>query len=255
MRNRQRIGVVIPALNEEDAIARVILDVPPWVDKIVVVDNGSDDLTAANAAAAGASVVHEGERGYGIACLRGIGEMKSADVIVFLDGDYSDDPSQMTELVDHILCGGADLVIGSRVLGKPDRGALLPQQRAGNWLACFLMRIFFGAQYTDLGPFRAIRCTSLEKLGMRERRFGWTVEMQVKAVLRGLSIHEVPVRYRRRVGQSKISGTLSGSIRAGCTILRIITEAALISGRQRAAVRASVVPPPASPSIPSHKPR
>lgn len=227
MRLGYRIGVIIPALNEEHAIARVISDIPAWVDRIVVVDNGSADETADNAAATGATVLKEVERGYGAACLRGIKHVDDVDIFVFLDGDYSDDPSQMGDLVDPILRGHADFVIGSRVLGNPEKGALLPQQIAGNRLACFLMRRLFDAPFTDLGPFRAIRASSLSKLDMQDRNFGWTVEMQVKAVLRGLSVTEVPVSYRRRIGQSKISGTIMGSIKAGYTILRVIAGSLL----------------------------
>lgn len=227
MRLGHRIGVIIPALNEERAIACVIVDIPAWVDRIVVVDNGSTDHTADNAAAAGAIVLTEIERGYGAACLRGVTHVDDVDIFVFLDGDYSDDPSEMADLVDPILSGHADFVIGSRVLGNPEEGALLPQQIAGNRLACFLMRRFFNARYTDLDPFRAIRANSLSRLDMRDRNFGWTVEMQVKAVLRGLTITEVPVRYRRRIGQSKISGTISGTIKAGYTILRVIAGSIL----------------------------
>ncbi|MBY0226921.1 MAG: glycosyltransferase family 2 protein [Hyphomicrobium sp.] len=227
MRLGRRIGVITPALNEEDAIARVIADIPAWVDHIVVVDNGSVDDTADNAAEAGATVLMEHERGYGAACLRGMKHLDDVDILVFVDGDYSDDPSQMAELVDPILSGHADLVIGSRVLGNPEKGALLPQQIAGNWLACYLMRRLFNARYTDLGPFRAIRASSLSKLDMQDRNFGWTVEMQVKAVLRGLSVTEVPVSYRRRIGRSKISGTITGSMKAGYTILRVIAGSVL----------------------------
>lgn len=227
MRLGHRIGVIIPALNEELAIARVISDIPAWVDCIVVVDNGSVDETADNAAAAGATVLLEVERGYGAACLRGIKHLNDVDLFVFLDGDYSDDPSQMADLVDPILCGHAEFVVGSRVLANPEDGALLPHQIAGNRLACFLMRRLFNARYTDLGPFRAIRASSLANLDMRDRNFGWTVEMQVKAVQRSLTITEVPVRYRRRIGRSKISGTISGSIKAGYTIVRVIAASVL----------------------------
>jgi glycosyltransferase involved in cell wall biosynthesis len=212
MRRGQRIGVIIPALNEERAIACVIADIPEWIDCVVVVDNGSADDTADNAAAAGATVLKELERGYGAACLRGVKHMDDVDIVVFLDGDYSDDPSQMADLVDPILSGHADFVIGSRVLGTPDRGALLPQQIAGNRLACFLMRRLFGASYTDLGPFRARRASSLQRIGMRDRTFGWTIEMQVKALFSNLKVLEVPVRYRQRIGKSKISGTILGSL-------------------------------------------
>ncbi|MFA5950089.1 MAG: glycosyltransferase family 2 protein [Hyphomicrobium sp.] len=222
MRDGQRIGVVIPALNEEKAIGRVIADIPAWVDEIVVADNGSSDATIEVAETAGARVVSEPERGYGAACQRGIAALGAADVIVFLDADYSDDPREMTSLVDPILRGAAELVIGSRVTGEAQRGALLPQQRFGNWLACRLMRYFFGVSYSDLGPFRAIRADALQRLDMKDRAFGWTVEMQVKAAQLRLRSTEVPVSYRRRIGVSKISGTVRGTILAGVTILSVI---------------------------------
>ncbi|WP_072376465.1 glycosyltransferase family 2 protein [Hyphomicrobium sp. NDB2Meth4] len=222
MRDGRRIGVIIPALNEENAIGLVIGDIPAWVDEIVVADNGSGDATVFEASKAGARVVSELERGYGAACQRGLQALEAADVVVFVDGDYSDDPRQMSLLVDPILSGTADLVIGSRVMGRVERGALLPQQRFGNWLACRLMRYFFGASYSDLGPFRAIRAGALENLAMQDRAFGWTVEMQVKAARTGIATMEVPVSYRRRIGVSKISGTVCGTILAGLTILRVI---------------------------------
>lgn len=237
MRDGRRIGVIIPALNEEHGIGRVIADIPTWVDDVVVVDNGSSDATAFEAEKARARVVAEPERGYGAACQRGLRALKSADVIVFVDGDYSDDPRQMRSLVDPILSGTADLVIGSRILGRVERGALLPQQRFGNWLACRMMRYFFGASYSDLGPFRAIRAAALEQLAMEDRAFGWTVEMQVKAARLGIAAIEVPVNYRRRIGVSKISGTVRGTILAGLTILRIIIKFRNASSRDAASTR------------------
>jgi glycosyltransferase involved in cell wall biosynthesis len=222
-----RVGVVIPALNEEQAISRVIADIPNWVDEIVVVDNGSSDRTAEVAKQAGAVVVHESERGYGAACQSGIGALKSADIVVFLDGDYSDHPGEMETLVEPIAARRADFVVGSRVLGEAALGALTPQQRFGNWLACLLMRRLWGANYTDLGPFRAIRREALEALNMTDREFGWTVEMQIKASQAGLQSLEVPVSYRSRIGASKISGTLSGSFKAGVGILGLIARSAL----------------------------
>jgi glycosyltransferase involved in cell wall biosynthesis len=222
-----RIGVVIPALDEEQAIARVIADIPQWVDEIVVADNGSRDRTAEIAERAGARVVHERERGYGAACQAGIGALRAADIVVFLDGDRSDDPGEMAALVDPIAKDRADFVIGSRVTGKPARGALTPQQRFGNWLACRLILLFWGARFTDLGPFRAIRRDTLEALSMTDRKFGWTVEMQIKAARAGVKTIEVPVRYRPRIGVSKISGTLAGSVKAGAGILGMIARSAL----------------------------
>jgi len=228
--NRPRIGVLIPALDEEDALPLVLSEIPrELADTIVVVDNGSRDRTAQAARAGGARVVFEPRRGYGQACLAGIDALLGAaagrealgeqDVIVFLDADHSDYPEDLPCLLEPILAGEADLVVGSRMLDPESRRALLPQARFGNRLACGLMRLLFGARHTDLGPFRAIRVAALERLGMRDRDFGWTVEMQLKAVVLGLRVREVPVRYRARIGQSKISGTLSGSVRAGWKIL------------------------------------
>lgn len=227
MRNGQRIGVVIPALNEECAIGRVIADIPAWVDEIVVADNGSNDRTADIALASGARVVREAKRGYGAACQAGLGALSNADIIVFLDGDYSDRPQEMALLVDPIANGTADFVVGSRVTGNSEKGALTPHQRFGNWLACRLMRVLFGATYTDLGPFRAISSAGLSQLGMTDRAYGWTVEMQVRALAAGLRVREAPVSYRPRIGISKISGTLKGSLLAGVTILSVIARTAV----------------------------
>ncbi len=220
----KRIGVVIPALDEEQAVALVIGDIPEWVDDIVVVDNGSCDRTAEFARSAGARVVREDERGYGAACHAGIRALRGADIVVFLDGDYSDDPMEMVSLVDPISAGKADLVVGSRVTGKAEPGALTPQQRFGNWFACLLMRRLWGVAYTDLGPFRAICRDALDRLGMIDRSYGWTVEMQIKSAKAKLRCMEVPVSYRPRVGRSKISGTIRGSVAAGVTILAWIVR-------------------------------
>ena len=227
MRQGKRIGVVIPALNEEGAIGRVIVAIPDWVDEIVVADNGSTDRTAMAAEVAGALVTVEPVRGYGAACQAGIKALPAVDIVVFLDGDYSDYPEDMHHLVDPILVSNADFVVGSRVLGTREKGALTPQQRFGNWLACRLMRLFFGTRFTDLGPFRAIRSDALRALDMRDRAYGWTVEMQIKAARSGLAIEEVPVRYRPRIGVSKISGTVRGTVLAGYTILSVIARSAL----------------------------
>lgn len=222
MRNGSRIGVVIPALNEEGAIGRVISAIPDWVDCIVVADNGSRDGTGDVAREAGARVAQEDEKGYGAACLAGLLALPSSDIVVFLDGDYSDHPEDMGQLVEPILLGGADLVIGSRVLGGAERGSLTPQQVFGNWLATRLILLIWGTNFTDLGPFRAIRWDALRELEMEDRNFGWTVEMQVKAAKAGLKCVEVPVRYRKRIGVSKVSGTLSGTVKAGTKILSVI---------------------------------
>jgi glycosyltransferase involved in cell wall biosynthesis len=222
-----RIGVVIPALDEEEAIAHVIADIPDWVDEIIVADNGSCDRTAEIAEHAGARIVHESERGYGAACQAGIRALKGADIVVFLDGDYSDHPGEMVALVDPIAESRANFVVGSRVTGDAARGALTPQQRFGNWLSCLLIRRLWGVAYTDLGPFRAIRRDALAGLNMTDRTYGWTVEMQIKAAKAGLKYLEVPVSYRPRIGTSKISGTLRGSLRAGSSILGLIARSAL----------------------------
>ena len=217
------IAVVIPALNEEASLPLVLADIPrPPVGRIVVADNGSVDGTARVAREGGAEVVAASRRGYGSACLAGLDHLRRTgppDVVVFVDADYSDHPDELPRLVAPILAGEADLVIGSRVLGRRERGALLPQARAGNLVACLLIRLFYGHRFTDLGPFRAVRWDSLERLEMSDPNFGWTAEMQVKAVRRGLRSTEVPVSYRRRVGVSKITGTVSGTIRAGYKIL------------------------------------
>ena len=217
------IAVIIPALNEEEAIGKVLGDLP-WdmLDQVIVVDNGSTDRTAQVATDAGARVVREDEKGYGAACLAGIRALHDADIVVFLDADYSDHPEELSHVVKPILDDQADLVIGSRMQGNREKGALLPQAFFGNWLAVTLIRWLYGVRYTDLGPFRAIRWTSLNRLGMRDRDFGWTVEMQVRAARQGLRSCEVPVSYRYRVGQSKITGTLRGTICAGYKILLTI---------------------------------
>ncbi|MCA8961194.1 MAG: glycosyltransferase family 2 protein [Planctomycetes bacterium] len=222
-----RIAVVIPALNEAPSIPLVLADLPADLVAVAVVcDNGSTDGTPEVARGAGAVVVHEPERGYGAACLRGLSHLAAdpPDIVVFLDGDYSDHPEQLTELIDPIVSNRTDLVIGSRMNPGCEPGALLPQAAFGNRLAVFLIRWLFGHRYTDLGPFRAIRRKSLDRLGMVDTNFGWTVEMQIKAVQRGLRIAEVPVRYRKRVGRSKITGTVSGTIRAGYKILWTIAR-------------------------------
>jgi glycosyltransferase involved in cell wall biosynthesis len=223
------IGVVIPALDEEQAIAHVIADIPGWADDIVVVDNGSRDRTAEVAMTGGARVVRENQRGYGAACQAGVRALNAVDIVVFLDGDYSDHPEEMLFLVDPIAAREADIVVGSRVRGEAESGALTPQQRFGNWLACLLMRRLWGTGYTDLGPFRAIHYAALSRLGMTDRGYGWTVEMQIKSAKAGLEYLEVPVSYRPRIGASKISGTLRGSILAGITILRWIARSTLPS--------------------------
>lgn len=226
MRGDDRISVVIPALNEEAAIGRVLAAIPAWVDEVVVVDNGSTDATPEVAREMGARVVREPQRGYGAACLAGIKALIRPDIVVFLDGDFSDHPEEMDRLVDLLAADQADLVIGSRVLGHRQPGALTPQARFGNWLACLLIWLLWDITYTDLGPFRAVRFSALRGLNMQDRNYGWTVEMQIKAATRRLRVLEVPVSYRRRVGQSKISGTIRGIVGAGTKILATIGKEA-----------------------------
>ncbi len=220
MPDRPRISVIIPVFNEQDAIEKVIGDIPGDLPtEIIVVDNGSTDQTAKLAAAMGARIIRENRRGYGSACLAGIAAVNRPDIVVFLDGDYSDHPDEMPALIAPIAEGRADLVIGSRTLGNSEPGALMIQARFGNRLATRLIKHLFGVAYTDLGPFRAIRYRALMDLDMRDTTFGWTVEMQVKAARQGLDIREVPVSYRKRIGVSKITGTLKGTLKAGWKIL------------------------------------
>jgi glycosyltransferase involved in cell wall biosynthesis len=222
-REGESVDVVIPALNEEASLPLVLAGLPrPPARRVVVADNGSRDGTARVAREGGAEVVNAARRGYGSACLAGLDHLRRTgppDVVAFIDADFSDHPEELPSLVAPILSGQADLVIGSRVLGQREKGALLPQARAGNLVACLLIRLFYGHRFTDLGPFRAIRWDALERLGMADPDFGWTAEMQVKAVRLGLRCAEVPVSYRKRVGASKITGTISGTVRAGYKIL------------------------------------
>lgn len=223
------VDAVIPALNEEESLGSVLDSIPrPLIRRVIVADNGSTDATARIAGDRGAIVVREEHRGYGAACLRALDALAQdpPDIVLFLDADGSDDPSEAGAVLQPILDGRADLVVGSRVLGRSDPGALTPHARFGNGLATRLLALLYGARYTDLGPFRAIRYEALLRLRMRDRDFGWTVEMQIKAARQGLRHVEVPVRYRRRVGRSKISGTLGGSVRAGVKILATVFRGA-----------------------------
>src|SRR5512143_2779301 len=228
-----RIVVVLPALDEEDAVAAVVREVPKVVDEVIVVDNGSRDGTAAAAREAGATVVSEPRRGYGNACLAGIAAAGGADVVVFLDGDRSDYPAQLVDVVRPILDGRADLVIGSRTLGRSEAGAHPWHAVLGTRACVALMNVLAGSRATDLGPFRAITADALRRLDMRARNYGWTVEMQVKAARRGLRVVEVPVDYRPRLGKSKVSGTLRGTVGAATKIVGTILRYAAGSAAPR----------------------
>ncbi len=225
MRPHLLIDVIIPAYNESASIGKVIGDIPrELVRDIIVCNNNSTDATASVAAASGAIVVDQPLRGYGNACLAGMAYIKDRplveqpDIIVFMDGDYSDYPQEMKALLSPIK-EGKDMVIGSRVKGNPDRGSLTIPQRFGNWLATRLIHMMYGFRFSDLGPFRAIRWQKLLSLDMQDKNYGWTVEMQVKALQHHLACAEVPVSYRKRIGTSKVSGTVKGSILAGYKIL------------------------------------
>jgi glycosyltransferase involved in cell wall biosynthesis len=224
----RRVAVIIPALDEEEAIGLVVGEVRSLVAEVVVVDNGSCDRTAEVARAAGARVVPEPRRGYGQACLTGIAALAPGpDVVVFLDGDHSDHPAQLPALVAPILDGQADMVIGSRTLGRAAPGSHPWHAVAGTRLCVALMNLLIGTRATDLGPFRAITRAGLAVLDMRDRDYGWTVEMQVKARRAGLRVVEVPVDYRPRIGRSKVSGTVTGTVRAAAKILGTIVRLAL----------------------------
>ncbi|MEE8282318.1 MAG: glycosyltransferase family 2 protein [candidate division NC10 bacterium] len=215
-----RIAVVIPALDEEDAIGVVVREVPrDLVGEIIVVDNGSIDRTEEVARAAGARVIREPTRGYGAACLTGAMAAQDADVLVFLDGDRSDDPSEMLTVLRPVLDGQADLVIGSRTAGLTEEGALTSTQRLGNRLVTWMVRLLYGLRLTDIGPFRAIRVETFRDLGMEHKTYGWPVEMIVKAAKKGYQVVNVPVSCRKRIGRSKVAGTVKGSLLAGYHLL------------------------------------
>ena len=218
-----RIKVIIPAFNEADSIGLVIQDIPDLVEEVIVVSNNSTDQTEENARKAGASVLTETRKGYGYACLKGMdyvaAQQEKPDIIVFLDGDYSDYPEQLSAIIQPILQENIDFVIGARVDRLREEGSMTFPQIFGNWLATRLMRLFFGAKFTDLGPFRAIKYEKLLALKMEDKTYGWTVEMQLKAIKQKLSYVEVPVNYRNRIGVSKVSGTVKGAVMAGVKIL------------------------------------
>nr|WKN39752.1 glycosyltransferase family 2 protein [Tunicatimonas sp. TK19036] len=221
--------VIIPAFNEQNSVGKVIQDIPKeWVTEIVVVNNNSNDNTVTVARNAGATVLEEPKQGYGNACLKGIAyisqQTEKPDIVVFMDADYSDHPEELPQVIKPILEGKADMVIGSRALGERERGSMTPQQVFGNWLATKLLRWLYGAHFTDLGPFRAIRYEALMALGMKDRTYGWTVEMQLKAAKQKLRCTEVPVRYRQRIGLSKVSGTVKGTVMAGYKIIWTIIK-------------------------------
>ena len=219
----KRIKVIIPAYNEEKSIVKVIQDIPSIVDEIIIVDNNSSDQTAKNAQEAGAKVLTEIKKGYGNACLKGMSYVKSqthqTDIIVFLDGDFSDYPEELTKLIAPIINDNIDFVIGARVSRFREKGSMTRPQIFGNWLATTLMSLLFNSKFTDLGPFRAIKYHKLLALKMEDKTYGWTVEMQLKALKNNYSYLEIPVKYRNRIGVSKVSGTIKGAIFAGVNIL------------------------------------
>jgi glycosyltransferase involved in cell wall biosynthesis len=229
-----RIGVVIPTRNEACALPAVLGALPNFVDAVAIGDYRSTDGTREIGRRFGAVVVDVEGPGYGRACLAAIAALPPVDIIVFVDGDAADDLSAMARLVEPIIDRKADFVLGSRVLGRRERGALTPQQVFGNWLACTLIRLIWRVHFTDLGPFRAISCDAYEQLAMADLNFGWTVEMQIKAARKGLASIEIPVDYRRRIGVSKVSGTISGTIKAGAKILWVISREALRPVRKEA---------------------
>lgn len=222
---KRRISVVIPAFNEASSIGLVIEALPRHLlDEIIVVNNGSSDETAAIAQSHGARVIDEQRRGYGWACLAGIAAAERADIFVFIDADFSDHPEELPSVVGPILAGEADMVIGARTPSKREPGAMLPQAVFGNWLATTLIAWIWGFRFTDLGPFRAITADALDRIGMEDKTYGWTVEMQVKALRHGLRVTETPVSYRRRIGVSKITGTVRGTLGAAYKILWTIAK-------------------------------
>lgn len=225
------IIVIIPAYNEENAIANVIKEIPEYVSEIIVISNNSTDKTIEVATNAGATVLSEKRKGYGYACLKGMeyiaNREKKPEIIVFLDGDYSDYPEDLTQIIEPIITQNIDFVIGSRVKNLRENGSMTPQQVFGNWLATFMMRLFFKSNFTDLGPFRAIKYDQLLELEMEDKTYGWTVEMQLKVLKQKMTYVEIPVRYKNRIGVSKVSGTVKGTIMAGIKIIGWIVKYSL----------------------------
>lgn len=217
------IKVIIPAYNEEKAIAYVINEIPKTVNEVIVISNNSTDNTIKAAEGAGATVLSENRKGYGYACLKGMEYISNQeikpDIVVFLDGDYSDYPEELNKIIAPILNDNIDFVVGARVESKREKNSMTPQQIFGNWLATFLMGLFFNAKFTDLGPFRAIKYEKLLALNMQDKTYGWTVEMQLKVLKQNMSYVEIPVRYKNRIGVSKVSGTVKGSVMAGIKII------------------------------------
>ena len=219
----KKVRVIIPAYNEQDSVGKVITEIPDWVSEIIVVDNNSNDKTAEVALQSGATVLSEIRPGYGYACLKGMDYIASlkeeTDIIIFLDGDYSDYPEEANELIKPIVENDIDFVVGARKKGLREKGAMTPQQVFGNWLATFLMKLLYGSTFTDLGPLRAIKYQKLLQMKMTDKTYGWTVEMQLKALRQKMAYTEVPVRYRKRIGISKVSGTVKGTVMAGIKII------------------------------------
>lgn len=227
MRNKPNVVVIIPAYNEENSVGKVVQEIPKDItNTIIVVNNNSNDLTRVNAKNAGAIVIDEPTQGYGNACLKGIAYAKELatkpDIIVFIDADYSDYPEEIKQLIAPIVNNDYDMVIGSRALGRREKGSMTPQQLFGNWLATTLIKLFYKISYSDLGPFRAIKFDKLIEINMQDKTYGWTVEMQLKAAKLGFKTTEIPVQYRVRIGHSKISGTVKGTIGAGYKIITTI---------------------------------
>jgi glycosyltransferase involved in cell wall biosynthesis len=227
MKSKPHVVVIIPAFNEENSVGKVIHDISKnIVSEIIVVNNNSNDLTSVNAKNAGAIVLDEPIQGYGNACLKGIAYVKEfskkPDIIVFIDADYSDYPEEIEQLISPIINDEVDMVIGSRALGNREKGSMTPQQIFGNWLATTLIKLFYKVTYTDLGPFRAIKYSKLIEIDMKDKTYGWTVEMQLKAAKHKFKTTEIPVKYRVRIGHSKVSGTLKGTIGAGYKIITTI---------------------------------